>query len=191
MRLFIALELPKEIKSSLSNIIDDLNKHCSDRSAVKWVNPKNSHLTLKFLGETDKNLIENIKEDISKAGQKFQSINCKIIKIGGFPNLIKPRVIWSGLETENDDLINLAEKIDHLMSQHGFEKENRRFKAHLTLGRVRGRDIDHLTDYMQSYKFDEIPLVLNKLCLFKSTLTPNGPIYDKLHEIILGEERFE
>jgi len=72
-----------------------------------------------------------------------------------------------------------------------FEKEKRPFKAHLTLGRVRqGRRVDELAAFLESFRLDPIPLKLDRLVLFKSTLTPQGATYDRLHEAILGEARF-
>ena len=78
------------------------------------------------------------------------------------------------------------------MSQLGFEKESKKFKAHLTLGRVKNsNDLSNLNNYISDYKVEPKQLIFDKLCLYKSTLTPQGPIYECLHEVKFGEERFE
>jgi 2'-5' RNA ligase len=73
-----------------------------------------------------------------------------------------------------------------------FEKEKKGFRPHLTLGRLRrpGK-LTELHDYIESYQFDPIGLNLDRLVLFKSTLTPSGSIYERLHEAPLGQPRFE
>ena len=81
----------------------------------------------------------------------------------------------------------MAQEIDRRMHELRFEKEKRPFKAHLTLGRVReGRSVAALAAYLESYKLEPIPLKLDRLVLFKSTLTPKGSIYERLHEAMLG-----
>ena len=192
MRLFIAFPLPVEIKKYLSKTIDDFKSHCSDNKAVKWVDANNIHLTVKFLGDTDSSLLDTIKKELSNIGKQFPIINCSINKVGAFPNLNKPRVYWIGIDPQNDDIFELAEQTDKAMSQLGFEKESRKFQAHLTLGRIKiSYELSDLNQYISNYKVEPKQLTINKLRLYKSTLIRQGPIYECLHEVKLGEERFE
>ena len=197
MRLFIALPLPQKAEQFLGNIIEDLRQKEQKVGKVKWVDSKNIHLTMKFLGETDENKIEDISTAIKKTAGKHSSVNCTINKINGFPNLNRPRIIWAGLENENNDdnlikLENIASDIDTEMSQLGFEKENRKFKSHLTLGRVKdNKDLHNLTKYLESLKIQPEDLLFDKIVLFKSTLTPKGAIYERLYESDLGGFVFE
>jgi RNA 2',3'-cyclic 3'-phosphodiesterase len=86
----------------------------------------------------------------------------------------------------------IAGDVDLAMQAFDFEKETRPFKAHLTMGRVReGRKTDDLARYVERYRLERMPLRLDRLTLFKSTLTPGGSIYDRLHESMLGTTRFE
>ena len=192
MRLFIAFSLPVEIKNYLAKTINNFKSHCSDDKAVKWVDANNIHLTVKFLGDTSENLLDPIKNNLINIGKLFSAINCSTNKVGAFPNLNKPRVYWIGIDLRNDDIFNLVKSIDKAMSQLGFEKESKKFKAHLTLGRVKNsNDLSNLNNYISDYKVEPKQLIFDKLCLYKSTLTPQGPIYECLHEVKLGEERFE
>ncbi len=192
MRLFIALPLHNEVEQFLGKIIDDLKQK---RSKVKWVDSKNIHLTMKFLGETDESKVEAIIESLKSVASKHKSIECTINKINGFPNLRNPRVIWAGIENKKDNINKLeaiALDIDNEMSQLEFEKENKKFKSHLTLGRVKDdRNIDELTKYLESYKIQPMAVLFDKIVLFKSTLTPDGPIYERLYEADLGGFVFE
>lgn len=192
MRLFIALPLPDEVEQFLSNVILDLKQK---RGRVKWVASKNIHLTMKFLGETDENKVEAIIKSIESVAAKHKSVECTIDRIGGFPNLRRPRVIWTGIENKEDNIDKLeaiASDTEDEMARLGFEKENRKFKSHLTLGRIKdARDLYELTNYLDGYQLHPKEILFDRIVLFKSTLTPHGPIYERLYETELGGFVFE
>jgi 2'-5' RNA ligase len=184
MRLFIAFPLTSEIEESLGRIILDLKQK---RGRVKWVAHSNIHLTAKFLGETDESLVDRIKEAVAAVAARHHPAACTIDEIGGFPNLNRPRVIWAGLKGDIESLAEISGEIDEAMHRLGFERENRKFKPHLTLGRVRDLSgIKELCDYIGQYRIEPAGINLDRLVLFKSTLTPQGPIYERLFEIRLG-----
>jgi 2'-5' RNA ligase len=185
LRLFIALPLPHEVEIELDRLTTVLRPKGPD---VKWVPAKNIHLTVKFLGDTEEKLVDKIKAAIDGAAAGCPMIETTIDRIGGFPDLTRPRVIWAGSSQELESAQKMAREVDHRMHQFGFEKEKRGFNAHLTLGRVReGRSVAALAAYLESFKLQPIPLKLDRLVLFKSTLTPKGAIYERLHEATLGQ----
>jgi len=192
MRLFIALPLPASVENSLAVIIDDLK---TKGGKVKWVKPQNIHITVRFLGETDKGLIPDIRNIMDNVGSKYNSYNLTIDRLGGFPNLNKPRVIWAGLK--DDDQINImarmVKEVEYDIRKLGFDPEEKRFRPHLTLGRIKvAKGLEELLDSLRSYQLESFSCKLNKLRLFKSTLTPQGPIYECLHEVMLGkQDRFD
>jgi RNA 2',3'-cyclic 3'-phosphodiesterase len=189
LRLFIALPLPHEVEIALDRLLGQLRPQSSD---VKWVPAKNIHLTVKFLSETDEKLVPRIKTAVNEVAAGYQPFESIMDRVGGFPNLKKPRVIWVGGSQPIEAAVRMAAEIDRRMHELGFEIETRPFKAHLTLGRVReGRSIGVLAAYLESFRLAPIPLRLDRLVLFKSTLTPKGSIYERLHEAKLGQERFE
>lgn len=189
LRLFIALPLPPELERRLGEIIDAFKPRSK---AVKWSKPGNIHLTLKFLGDTDEKLVPEIGRALDHIAARTGEIKAVIDDLGGFPNLKRPRVIWAGSSLGIEPAGKVARDVDLSLRQLGFDKEKRPFKAHLTLGRVRqGKSIDDLASLLSSYKLEPITVALDKLTLFKSTLTPTGPIYEILHETPLGQERFE
>jgi RNA 2',3'-cyclic 3'-phosphodiesterase len=188
LRLFIALPLPHEVEVELDRLLGLLRPKSSD---VKWVTANNIHLTVKFLGDTDEKLIPRIRTAMNETVAAFQPFESVMDRVGGFPNLMKPRVIWVGGSQPIEAAVRMAAEIDRRMHELSFEKEKRPFKAHLTLGRVReGRSISALATHLESFKLTPIPLKLDRLVLFKSTLTPKGSIYERLHEAKLGQERF-
>ena len=189
LRLFIALPLPPALEQRLGEVIEAFKPR---GVAVKWSKPGNIHLTVKFLGDTEEKLIPDISRAIDHVAVRATKIKAVVDTLGGFPNLKRPRVIWAGSSLGIEPAARVAREVDLAMRQLGFEKEKRPFKAHLTLGRVRqGRSIEDLIPALNSYKLEPVTVELDKLTLFKSTLTPTGPIYEILHEAPLGQERFE
>lgn len=187
MRLFIALPLPDEVETLLGKLIADFRQKSGN---VKWVPPENVHLTLKFLGDTDEQLVSKISREIDEVARQHGVIETVVDQVGGFPNLRRPRVIWVGISQNIEAASRIARQVDLAMRKLRFEKEKRPFKAHLTLGRVRqGRPVDELAEYIEKYTFEPVPLYLDRLTLFKSTLTPKGAIYERLHEAMLGREQ--
>jgi len=180
MRLFIAMPLPSIIEEALAKIIFDLKQN---RSGVRWVKPQNIHLTLKFLGETDESKVKAIGDVIEKVSKNYNTLSGKIDIIGGFPNLKRPRVIWAGMSNPIEILAEIAEAIEDELEELGFEKEKRKFKSHLTLGRVKDSfGLPGLVEVIKNYKFMPEELKFDRIVLFKSTLTPGGPIYERLLE---------
>ncbi|HUV30693.1 MAG TPA: RNA 2',3'-cyclic phosphodiesterase [Acidobacteriota bacterium] len=183
MRLFIALPLTRPVEEQLGRIISLCRQ---TGGPVKWVVPHNVHVTARFLGDTEQARVPSLKTVIDEVSAQFRTIASAIDRLGGFPNLNRPRVIWAGLGENTETMANLARQIELRVRKLRFEPEKKSFRAHLTLGRVRSsRGIEELTAFLQSYKFEAIPIQLDRICLFKSTLTPTGPIYERLHEALL------
>lgn len=184
MRLFIAFPLEPTVRDKLAAIIDDLKPACD---AVKWVTRQNIHLTSRFLGETHENQIPKIIVKLDHIAAKYRPFETVINTIGAFPNPRRPRIVWVGTNQNVDLLINIATDVELAMQSIGFEAETKRFKAHLTLGRVKDpRRLDDLPECLENYRFEPIPLSFDRLVLYKSTLQRTGPIYDRLHEALLN-----
>lgn len=187
MRTFIAIELSDEIRSSLAQIESHLKYSGAD---VKWVDEKNIHLTLKFLGEIDEEKCDKIKAILDQIAGSTGSFEISVKDIGAFPKIDHPRVIWVGLDKGAAESKLLAEKIDETLSGIGFEKETRPFTAHLTIGRVRSsKNKQALKEKIGSFGLQEARnkrQVVSSIILFQSKLTPKGPIYTKLHEARLS-----
>ena len=180
MRTFIAIELGKPVKDALSRLQSELNKSEAD---VKWVFPENIHLTLKFLGEVKEEKIPKIIQSLKKIAHTVNSFRAEINTIGAFPNAKSPRVIWVGIEQGKENLLQLAELIEDGAVKLGFPREERKFSAHITIGRVRSpKSKAALLQTMEQLQFDPLSQTIKSIALFKSTLTPKGPIYEKLSE---------
>lgn len=183
IRAFIALELSPEIKDELARIEAELRTANAD---VKWVRPEAIHLTLKFLGNiTDVAEVEKVLDTIASRHAKFE---LSLFQIGVFPKLEYPRVIWVGVDKGCSQAESLAKDVEEELSKAGFEKEARPFTAHLTLGRVRSpKGIKDLVSKIKALDFrPSASCIIDKIILFRSTLTSKGSIYTSLYESYLG-----
>ena len=187
MRTFIAIELPQEIKSALSNIQAELKQAHAD---VKWVKPENIHLTLKFLGEIDETLVEKICAILEGIARQNTPFNLSLSNLGAFPKLNYPRVIWIGV-TNDQPVVKIAQEIEKEAVEIGLPRESRPFSSHITLGRVRsalnrGALIEKLIFLKKNFPPSNLEFKVHSLTLFKSTLTPSGPIYEIIHSYPLS-----
>ena len=184
MRAFIAIELPQDIRKGLREIQEELKKTDAD---VKWVKPENVHLTLKFLGNVADEKIKKIKSLLEEISSGYSKFEASVFKIGAFPKLEYPRVIWVGIDKGCNLLEEIAVRIEDECEHIGFAKEKRAFSAHLTLGRVRtGKNKIALKEKLLSAAVPQQSFIVDKIILFQSTLTPKGPIYTPLHSSILS-----
>ena len=191
MRLFIATPLSDHVVGCLDRLI---SRFAAQGGKVKWVRPGNIHLTLRFLGDTPEDQLPELRNLIDRTAASISPVETEAIRLGGFPNLNRPRVIWVGLAPSAEPLAKLAAQIEQELRRVCFKAEEKPFRAHLTLGRVKdSRDLAALLNFLKTYKFDPFPVTLDRLVLFQSVLTPKGPVYTRLHEALLGgvsQERF-
>jgi 2'-5' RNA ligase len=184
MRTFIAIELPQEIKTALSRLQDQLKTTAAD---VKWVQPQNIHLTLKFLGERDDKKIEKIMQILEETAKDKNCFQIRIWSLGAFPKINFPRVIWVGIDQGDNETKEIAKDLEERIAKIGIPKEDRPFSSHITIGRTRStlnreklvEGLNKLADYFVENKLEFTAV---KITLFKSTLTPQGPIYEVLKE---------
>ena len=180
IRTFIAVELPDDIKQKIGDFISVIRPKIS---GVKWVQTVNLHLTLKFLGNVEEDLINNIINEISEAAQHNSPFNMQLEGFGAFPNLNRPRVFWIDVKHGGNELSKLAASIESKMVKLGFEPESRKFSPHLTVGRVRRGKRANFPEDVPS--FGPVECDIKTVTVMKSTLTPEGPIYDPLGVINL------
>ena len=180
-RGFIALDLG--VPSKIMEIENEIKKTGAN---IKLVEPKNMHLTLKFLGDTNEELIDEIEKIIKESVEGIEPFNIQLKGTGVFPNPNYIKVIWIGIQN-GEQIIAIAQKIDEKISKLGFKKEKRKFSPHLTIGRVKSaKNKDKLITVLEKYKDIEFAdIKIHSITLKKSDLTPKGPIYTNLKEIEL------
>jgi RNA 2',3'-cyclic 3'-phosphodiesterase len=181
-RLFIAAALPPEVKAELADVQDRLGR---DRPPVKWVAPASLHLSLKFLGETDADLVPSIGAAMRSALAAHRPAGLHLAGVGAFPNARRPSVIWVGVGGGLAALAQIHADLDAALATLAIPREARRFRAHLTLGRVRrearpeqqerlGRALGGLPEV------EPVAWVLDRIGLFRSELHSDGPVYTEI-----------
>jgi RNA 2',3'-cyclic 3'-phosphodiesterase len=190
-RVFAALELPPENQERLGGVLARLQA-AAPADTVRWVRPEAIHLTVKFYGDVDGEVLPAVEAALAEAARGAQPMRLRMQGLGVFPNARRPQVIWAGLEGELDALLRLQADLEARSAALGFAPEGRPFKPHLTLGRVTGslRPSDHLR-LMESLKarrdedFGEFTVAA--LHLIRSDLRPTGAVYTTLYAAPLGQ----
>lgn len=177
MRAFIAIDLPDTVRRSLEEAVASFQKSGAD---VRWISGPNFHLTLKFLGEIEESDTPKIQAHLDEVSLQFKTFQFTVCGLGAFPDFKRPQVFWAGVAETERALERLAEALGN----------DRDFHAHVTLGRVRSRkNLEALMKIIKvsSWKDGEKGFVVpvGHLSFYKSTLTPQGSIYE-----IISEHRF-
>lgn len=193
MRVFLAVNLNKKLQEELAQIQNELR---SKVHGVRWVDPQLLHITLKFLGELDEELLPVLENPLRKLGENMASFTVSLARLGAFPSLNNPRVFWIGIEGGSSRLIKLATGIEHcletlgLFSQGGgtLKTTKKLFRPHITLGRKkgRGRQWETIPDVFRKTRRCKNTLPVRSFHLMQSTLYSTGPVYTPLKEFLFG-----
>jgi RNA 2',3'-cyclic 3'-phosphodiesterase len=180
MRVFIAVDLPPELRKELAKVQREL---APLTDTARWVASESIHVTLKFIGEVAEKRLEDIHAAL--AGLTWKSFTITVRGVGFFPGNRSPRVFWAGMEAPT--MQNLAEELDSRMERLGFEKEEREFRPHITLARARNSRIDSsLVTAASKYVNHQFgSFTVDRVYLFKSILKPAGAEYERLKEYLL------
>jgi 2'-5' RNA ligase len=185
MRTFIAIPIPEDCLNMLERLQQNL-RAC--RADVRYTPIKSIHLTLKFLGEVNPELLPELAKSVEKAAPRQAGFELRLRGIGCFPNQKNPRVIWCGIEGETERLSELFNSVETACASLGFAPEHRDFHPHLTLGRVKGkRNLQPLLDCIKIGSDLERKFRVDCINIYKSTLRPRGAEYTVLRTIMLVE----
>ncbi|BCS94329.1 RNA 2',3'-cyclic phosphodiesterase [Metallosphaera javensis (ex Sakai et al. 2022)] len=177
MRLFIGIPVYDE--PWLREALGMVERTGAD---VKLVEPQNVHITLAFLGEVGEDRVDLVKESLDEV--KFTAFRVAFRGLGAFPSVSRPRVVWVGITEGFNELKRIRTSLVKSLTSKRIRVEEEQFVPHLTLGRVKGPrgvlELAKLVEEMSDRQFGEQEV--KEIVLFKSTLTPRGPIYEPLHK---------
>lgn len=183
MRTFVSIEIPEEIKDNIEKSIGEMKVTLPP---IKWVDKKNLHITMKFLGWVEDGRLADLTCSLTDLARDFGTIKVSFKGLGVFPDAKRPRVVWVGIEEGGDRVKELAEKLEEGLSKEGYrEGEDREFEPHLTIGRIKEKiDPEALCAYVEkNKKADYGGFVVKYISLMKSTLRRSGPIYEEIKKI--------
>lgn len=178
IRCFIAIELKNQ--EVLRRLIEVRDKITATGADLKPVEDENIHLTLRFIGEVPRSIVDEVCSFINTISYKGFQIHVK--NIGGFPSLERPRVIWAGVEEGSGELLELYRVVEAGLRRIGIKPEREEFVPHITLARVKGyKGIERLVKtLMELREMDFGYSPVDEVIVKKSVLTPRGPIYSNI-----------
>ncbi|MCX5841519.1 MAG: RNA 2',3'-cyclic phosphodiesterase [Deltaproteobacteria bacterium] len=180
IRAFLAMDPPPEVLQRIADIQEVLKKTL--RGSISWVRPGGIHLTLKFFGDIAAEGLQPISEVVSGQAAGTRPLHLNIKGLGVFPGIRRPRILWLGVGGEVARLTALQGVLDQGFETCGIKQEERPFRAHLTLARIKSpQGLSGLDKVLEEKEAESAgPFEAKGLILFKSDLTPKGAIYTVL-----------
>lgn len=180
VRTFVAVEISSEIRTRAAQLMAKLN---STAAKVRWVEPHNLHLTLKFLGDVDLLEIPELCQAVTDAVADLPPFEIEARGAGVFPDLSNPRTVWLGIGRGTDEMVELHAAVERSLTGLGFRRDQRRFRPHLTIGRVRGAgpgNSELAERVAEQADFSGGVASVEEVVVFSSELGREGPTYEML-----------
>jgi len=176
MRIFIAIELPEEVKRGIAAVQEELKR---SGASASWTRPEGIHLTLQFLGEVPDARVQEITAALAAAAEGTGALRLSVAGGGAFPNAKVPRVLWLGVTGDRERLAGLQAKVEGAMERLGFGREERKFSPHLTLARIKfPKPRDNWQQLISSIKDRQFgTFEAQQVSLMKSELRREGAVY--------------
>lgn len=199
IRAFLAVELTQELRAELATIQQELKRKIEPEMKrsmrISWAQPASIHLTIKFLGDMDEQVIDPLLVAVEQAIGNQTAVNVPLERLGAFPRPQSPRVLWVG-PSENWErgaearrMAEIHGAIEQACEGLGFLRETKPFSPHLTLARIKIGERHVGVALTQSGVLDQsislTPLAVGSVVLMKSKLRPTGSVYTKLWEVRL------
>ena len=185
IRCFVAIEVPDNFQDLLVEVQDSFR---SKIGRASWTKRGNFHITLKFLGEVENRSVDKICESLENVAKENKPFSIEIGRVGAFPNLVRPRVLWIGLKRGAAQTTSLAHAINRELVQIGFP-EDTRFHPHFTLARLKRQiNLKSFTELFDKFEtVDGTLWTVNKFALVKSVLHQSGAVHTPLNIYSIGQ----
>ncbi len=186
MRCFIAIDIPPQARDAIADLQDDLQRYLPlPAGSLRWILPAQMHLTLRFIGEQEREDIDEICRLLPSVVAGREPFDIELSALGFFGSPVK--TLWLGSASVNSALVDLQRDIETALASRGIARERRPFNGHLTLGRISNAARDRsLKDAIMSYRLPAaMAFRAEAVCLYRSKLTPASAIYTLLNRIEL------
>jgi RNA 2',3'-cyclic 3'-phosphodiesterase len=173
-RLFCAVNLPGELKARAAEHQGQL-RAAAPQVRASWEQPEKLHLTLKFLGEVELPRVEALTRAAARAAEGLRPFELTVVGTGAFPPRGSPRVLWLGVEDPSGVLARLHARLEEECAREGFAPEQKAFRPHLTLARLRSREGgERLGALHRETPFGPQTFTVSELAVVRSELLPGG-----------------
>jgi len=188
VRAFLAIDPPEAVLNEIAVIQNRIRKLLA--GDIRWVNPTGIHLTLKFLGDLSRADIATVADALGPVAAACAPLSLDIGTAGFFPDAKRPRILWLGTGGDVKGLIALQAAVENALVACGFPREERTFRPHLTLARIKSpRGLTGAAAFMDGQNdYRAGSFVGRFITLFQSTLTPKGAIYTELAQFLFQEK---
>ncbi len=182
LRLFIAIPGEPSLRPLFMDLIRQLRQEIQGR--VTWIKDENFHLTLKFLGEVQESQMESIKFLIQKVIHENSPFSLTFNRLDFFPSLKRPRVII--IRGDNSSSYErLVTMLNRELASIAAPEKEKEIVPHITLGRIKELERSIRAEFISSIPFKPFTLEVKEVCLYQSTLTPQGPVYQVVERLPL------
>jgi RNA 2',3'-cyclic 3'-phosphodiesterase len=177
MRTFLALELSDSYRTKLTSLISKLK--IFDNKNIKWVTPENLHITLQFIGETKESDLTDFCTFLDESYKNKAKLLFASKKLDIVPNR-DPKVIWIEMQNNDSWIINSHKKFKSFLNHKGYKINKKSLRFHITLGRIKKKIDSNLVNQILSEQIELPNFSVENITLIKSTLRPQGPIYETI-----------
>src|SRR2546423_365392 len=175
LRLFIAVDVPAEVKARLAATVAPFQGRVPD---ARWTNAGGWHVTLKFLGATWPRLVETVRGAVASAASATEPFESRLTEVGVFPTSTPARGVWGGLDDRDERFAGIVKLLDALLEEH-FDAEGRAFPPHLTVARLNPpRNLREFVPDLVGSPVAADPFRVDRLTLYQSHLSPRGATYE-------------
>ena len=181
VRTFIALQLSDALEEDILALVGELRGRGVRAS---WARPSTMHLTLRFLGDVEEDLIEDVVASVGVAARDVPGFTMTTRSLGAFPSPSRPRVLWVGVDPV-EGLYTLHEGVERELASIGFQREHRRFHPHVTLGRIRDPGAQSLAGLLETLHAPRESVAVREVRIMKSTLKAGGAVHEQLASVPL------
>ena len=185
-RVFVAIRIDDDFRNYLNNIQLKIINHKDNNLKIKMVERNNLHISIKFFGDLNQLEIEKIEHALQEISSGLKPFRITLLKeIGAFPDFRKPRVLWIGLKNGETELIEIYNHIKSRLSQETFYPSEKKYTAHITLGRIKYiKYTSNLIQSLSDISFGDISQKVNSIELIESTLNSDGPVYNTINKFL-------
>lgn len=186
VRAFVALPCPPAIRAAIAAELPDWREL---GGRIRWTPAERIHLTLRFLGDSSPVQIAEVRRGLRGIGDEIEPLEVRPTEVGAFPRWRRPRVIWLGLDG-GEALTGLAGAVEAVARSAGFEADDRDFRPHLTLARVKGRrGVKKVARELRGWRPETGSEIVDEMILFESELRHDGARHTPIERVRLGGER--